>query len=257
MSLIGIASNEIFIVDDDAEVCDSLSMLFTLEGYRVTTFRDGTSFIAAARTRSPVCVLLDVHMPGKSGLDLLEELEAGNYPAPIFIMSSRRDIPTAVEAIRRGAYDFIEKRLDIDAMLARVREAIDNWARRRQQVDSGGDHLSFPGCDRLTPREREVLSQIAAAATSNEVAKTLGISRRSKVEKGFLAPARAPGQRSKSTKNACAIISGINSCFDPSMRRFSDAGLSRTGHAFRRRRTKTSKDETACGAARAAGAMRI
>jgi two-component system, LuxR family, response regulator FixJ len=178
--MIGISSKEIFIVDDDAAVCNCLSMAFTLEGYVATTFRDGMSFIAAARIRSPACVLLDVYMPGKSGLDILKELDATNYPAPIFIMSGRGDIPTAVEAIKAGACDFIEKRLDVDEMVARVRETIDGWARQQQQNGNGGEPLSrsFPGRDRLTPRERDVLRQITAAASNKEAAKYLGISRR-------------------------------------------------------------------------------
>jgi FixJ family two-component response regulator len=180
MSLIGLSNSEIFIVDDDAAVCDSLSMAFALGGFRVTTFGDGISVLAAARTRRPACVLLDVHMPGKSGLDILKEIDARNYPAPILIMSGRGDIPTAVEAIKGGAYDFIEKRVDADAMVARVREAIDRWADQRQQDGNGGEPASqsFFGCDRLTPRERDVLSQITAAASNKETARTLGISRR-------------------------------------------------------------------------------
>jgi two-component system response regulator FixJ len=180
MSMIGISSNEIFIVDDDAAVCELLSMTFTLEGYRVTTFKDGESFIAAARMRSPACVLLDVYMPCKSGLDILEELDAKHYPAPIVIMSGRGDIPTAVKAIKSGAYDFIEKRLDAEAMVACVREAIDGWGHQGQQNGNGGEPppASFPGCDRLTAREHDVLSQITAAASNKEAAKNLGISPR-------------------------------------------------------------------------------
>jgi two-component system, LuxR family, response regulator FixJ len=178
MSPRGVSRGEIFIVDDDADVCDALSQVFILEGYRVRTFTDGASFLAAARTRSPSCVLLDVHMPGKSGLDILRELDAKTYPAPIFIMSGHGDIPTAVEAIKSGAHDFIEKRSDVVAITARVRETIDGWARQRRQ--GGGELLSpsFPGCDRLTPRERDVLKQIAAAASNKEAAENLGISRR-------------------------------------------------------------------------------
>jgi len=172
-------SNEILIVDDDAALCGSLAMAFTLEGYQVTTFRDGRSFVDAARTRKPACVLLDVCTPGKSGLDILKEVDAGTYGAPIFIMSAHGDIPTAVEAIRRGACDFIEKRLAVDAFIARVRETIGVWARRRRE-NGDGEVLpaSFPGSDRLTPREREVLGRIIAAATNGETAEMLGISRR-------------------------------------------------------------------------------
>src|SRR5215472_2676290 len=110
MSLIGIPNNEIFIVDDDAAICDLLSTAFVAEGYQVTPFRDGASFIASARTRVPACVLLDLFMPERSGLDVLKELDARTYSAPILIMSGGGDIPTAVEAIKRGAHDFLEKR---------------------------------------------------------------------------------------------------------------------------------------------------
>jgi FixJ family two-component response regulator len=176
---IGISSNEIFIVDDDEAVCDALSIVFAVEGYQVTAFRDGTSFIASARKRCPACVLLDVCMPVKSGLDILKELDARNYPAPILIMSGSGNIPMAVEAIGDGACDFFEKRLGTDAIVARVRETISGWPPKRQQ-HSNRSHASqpFPGYHLLTPRERDVLGQVTAAASSREAARALGISQR-------------------------------------------------------------------------------
>jgi two-component system response regulator FixJ len=179
MSLIAI-SQEILIVDDDVAACASLSMTFTLEGYRVMTFRDGKSFLAAARARTPACVLLDVYMPAKSGLEVLEELDPGTYPAPIFIMSARGDIPTAVKAIKGGAHDFIEKRLDAGTIVALVRDAINGWPPERQRGPDGGAGLSLPfaGGDRLTIREHDVLNLIARAASSKEAARILGISPR-------------------------------------------------------------------------------
>jgi two-component system response regulator FixJ len=179
MSLIDISSNELFIVDDDATVSDLLSMAFTVEGYHVTRFGDGSSFIASARTRTPACVLLDLFMPAKSGLDILKELDARNYSAPIFIMSGGGDIPTAVEAIKNGAYDFLEKQIGADAMVARVRQTIECWSPGRNR-ESSGEPLSqsFAPCGRLTQRERDVLNQVVAAASSKEAARNLGISRR-------------------------------------------------------------------------------
>ena len=168
------SNGEIFIVDDDPVIRDSLSMTFTLAGYRVRTFVDGISFIAAARARTPACALLDVYMPGKSGLDILKEIDARNYGAPIFILSGRSDIPTAIAAIRNGAFDFIEKRDDIGTIVARVGQAIEAYARRREPSLS----LSFPGCEQLTPREHVVLAQITAGVRNREAAKTLGISQR-------------------------------------------------------------------------------
>jgi FixJ family two-component response regulator len=179
MSLIGISSNEIFIVDDDAAICDLLSNAFTVEGYQVTPFRDGASFVASARARQPVCVLLDLFMPGKSGLEILKELDARSYAAPVFIMSGGGDIPAAVEAIKNGAYDFLEKRLGPDAMVARVRQAIGDWRPGRNRKSNGEpSSSSLASCDRLTQRERDVLNQVISAASSKEAARNLGISRR-------------------------------------------------------------------------------
>jgi two-component system response regulator FixJ len=173
------ASNEVFIVDDDPTVRDVLSNIFNQAGYRAISFEDGPSFVAAARERMPACVILDIYMPGRSGLEMLKDLDARNYAAPIFIASARGDIPSAVEAIKLGAFDFIEKRLDADNLVERVRDAIE--ARAQLPRNGAGAEVAapdFPGCDLLTRREREVLALIAASATNKEAALDLGISQR-------------------------------------------------------------------------------
>lgn len=169
---------EIFIVDDDQAVRDALSVVFSLEGYRVTSFGEGTSFLEAAHLITPACILLDVHMPGLSGLDVLKKLNAQHYAAPIFIISGQADIPMAVDAIKHGALDFIEKPFDANTVVARVREAIEVWVRRAE--NGYGDILpsQFLGQDLLTPREREVLGQIAGGASNKEAGRKLGISPR-------------------------------------------------------------------------------
>jgi two-component system response regulator FixJ len=179
----GQADDEVFIVDDDPTVRDVLSEVFDQAGYKAISFVDGASFIAAARERIPACVILDIYMPGRSGLEILKDIDAANYPAPIFIASGRGDIPSAVEAIKLGAFDFIEKRLDADTLVGRVRDAVEARAQRQQngqQNGSGADFpsLDFPGCDLLTRREREVLALIATSATNKEAALNLGISQR-------------------------------------------------------------------------------
>jgi two-component system, LuxR family, response regulator FixJ len=171
--------SDLFIVDDDANVRDALSAVFTVAGYRVTRFAEGESFLAAARATTPSCILLDVHMPGRSGLDVLKEIDAHRYGAPIFVISAQGDIPMAIEAIRNGAFDFIEKPFDPETVLTRVRTAVESWTRRAAN-GNGVDlrSLKWPGSERLTPRERDVLTQIAGGASNKEAGRQLGISPR-------------------------------------------------------------------------------
>jgi len=178
MPQMGQAQGEIFIVDDDPLVRDALSVVFTLAGYKVRAFADGASFVAAARAETPACIILDVHMPGRSGLDILKALNAEHYPTPIFIISGQGDIPMAVETIRHGALDFIEKPFNGEAVVTRVRAAIEARARRTEAGGLEALAAQFPGRDLLTPREREVLSKIAEGASNKEAGRLLGISPR-------------------------------------------------------------------------------
>lgn len=159
--------------------CKILSEVFAQAGYRPISFADGGSFVAAARERIPACVILDIYMPGRSGLEILKDLDAPNYPAPIFVASGRGDIPSAVEAIKNGAFDFIEKRLDAATLVARVGDAIKARSQLRQNGNGAGTAAAaFPGSELLTRREHEVLALIAASATNKEAAVKLGISQR-------------------------------------------------------------------------------
>jgi two-component system, LuxR family, response regulator FixJ len=168
--------SEIFIVDDDPSVRAALSVVFSGEGYQVTSFGEGETFLNAARSRTPGCVLIDVHLPGCSGLEVLRKLDAQHYPAPVLVISGHGDIPTAVDAIRNGALDFIEKPFDPVIVVMRVRDAMDAW----QNLNREDTILTrdFPGHDRLTARERDVLERIARGASNKEAGRELGISPR-------------------------------------------------------------------------------
>jgi len=172
------AGGEIFVVDDDPAVRDVLSTVLVREGFQVTNFADGASLLASARTRTPICIILDVHIPGRSGLDILKELNAQDYPAPIFIMSGQGDIPMAVNAIKSGALDFIEKPFRGSEIVTRVREAIEAQTRRREEPAGDPGSFYFPGREPLTRREQDVLGRIIAGASSKEAGRELGISPR-------------------------------------------------------------------------------
>jgi FixJ family two-component response regulator len=170
---------EIFVVDDDPAVRETLSIVLSAGGYQVVCFADGAALLAVARTRTPSCILLDVHIPGKSGLDVLKELHGEDYPAPIFIISGQGDIAMAVSAIKNGALDFIEKPFRGNEIVARLNEAIDAYTRRQSQNSAAkAESLYFPGREPLTRREREVLERFAAGASNKEAGRELGISPR-------------------------------------------------------------------------------
>src|SRR5260370_4739962 len=154
-------------------------MVLSAGGYQVICFGDGAALVAIARNRTPACILADVHIPGKSGLDILKELHGEDYPAPIFMISGQGDITMAVNAIQSGALDFIEKPFRGSEIVARLNEAIEAYARRQAQ-DSASRiaSLHFPGREPLTRRDREVLEQFTAGASNKEAGRQLGISPR-------------------------------------------------------------------------------
>jgi FixJ family two-component response regulator len=179
MAEIATPHGEIFVVDDDPAVRETLSVVLSAAGYQVVCFADGAALLAVARSRSPLCIFLDVHIPGRSGLDILKELHAEDYPAPIFMISGRGDIAMAVDAIRHGALDFIEKPFRGPAIVTRVEEAVGAFARRQLEDQvSKLTQLHFPGREPLTFRERNVLELLSSGVSNKEAGRQLGISPR-------------------------------------------------------------------------------
>lgn len=161
----------IHVVDDDASVLDALGIILRMEGYEVQGFASGDAFVRALAQRSPDCVILDVHMPGRSGLDILRILEKSRFPSPVIVITGQGDIPMAVQAVKLGALDFFEKPFDVDRLIERVRQAID-------MTPGGPVQSGFAGDDRLSERETEVLAQVVGGARDKEAALALGISPR-------------------------------------------------------------------------------
>jgi two-component system response regulator FixJ len=166
----------VFIVEDDAAVRDSLGLLLGLQGFRTQAFGCAEDFLRVYQPAWAGCLLLDVRMPGMSGLELQEALRQQNLALPIIIMTAHGDIATVRTALRSGAVDFLEKPVDPDALLAAIRTALDaDAARRRAAQDAEGTRQRLSV---LTARERQVMELVAKGCHNREIATTLGISPR-------------------------------------------------------------------------------
>jgi two-component system, LuxR family, response regulator FixJ len=170
---------EIFIVDDDENMRGILKAILSLEGFPVIGFADGETFLKTASTRIPVCIFLDIVMPGRSGLEILKELTARRYEAPIFLISGLDDTPTVVDALKHGAHDFLNKPFDPYTAVQRVRDAVELWsARDKKRNPSEIEAMEFPGKVQLTRREADVLAQIVRGLSSRDTSRILGIGKR-------------------------------------------------------------------------------
>jgi two-component system response regulator FixJ len=176
---IAMPASEIIIVDDNENWRDMLAAILELEGYAVTGFSDGKSFLDGAADRTPICVFLDIFMPGPSGLKVLKKLSEIGYQAPIFLISARADAPVLLEGMRNGALGVIEKPFDPYTAVLRVRQAVALWADRASDGKAAPDgQRRPPGEARLTPQEYAMLTQIAGGTGNEEAAKRLGLSLR-------------------------------------------------------------------------------
>lgn len=172
-----IASEQtVFIVEDDAAVRDSLGLLLGLKGYRTQAFVCAEDFLRVYQSAWAGCLLLDIRMPGMSGLELQKALQKKGVALPIIIMTAHGDVPTVRTALKSGAIDFLEKPVDPDALLASVRTAFDSDAAQRRaarEAEQTERKLSV-----LTARERQVMELVAKGCHNREIASTLGISPR-------------------------------------------------------------------------------
>jgi two-component system, LuxR family, response regulator FixJ len=169
----------IVVVDDNEDMRELLTLILSTEGYPIASFADGDLFLRKADASLPICVFLDIVMPGRSGLHILKELNARRYVAPVFIMSARNDTPTVVEALKSGAQDFLHKPFDPYTAVQRVRDALDFWSGRNEKK-SASDLIrtEFPGNVRLTRREAEVLAELIKGASRSEIGKSLAVGKR-------------------------------------------------------------------------------
>jgi len=169
----------VFVLDDEAEVRDMLRETLRGAGYECICFADSSGLLATARSHVPVCILLDVCLRNSSGIDLLRDLPAKEYPAPILVISRRADAATVVISIKLGADDFVEKPFEPSELITRIDQIAERQeARDAQALPAAIESLRFPGRERLSSREVEVLRNLVSGASAKTIGKGLGISPR-------------------------------------------------------------------------------
>jgi two-component system response regulator FixJ len=170
------ASPTVFVVDDDESVRGSLHFLLRSAGLESRAFGSAPEFLGAYDPAQPGCLVLDVRMPGMSGLELQQELNLRGAVIPVVFITGHGDIPMAVEAMQHGAHDFLQKPFRDEDLIERVRRALAKDAKARAALEEHKtirEHL-----ESLTPREREVLALMARGKPNKIMAHELGVSQR-------------------------------------------------------------------------------
>ncbi len=164
----------VFVADDDQEVRESIRWLIESVNLAVETFGSGQEFLDAYDPNKPGCVVLDVRMPQSSGLELQKKLLARGLEIPVIVVSAYGSVPVAVEAMKAGAVDFIEKPFSDQALLDRIHQAIakDQDVRRRKAKRAE----VAARLEELTSREREVMDLVVVGKATKQIAVDLGIS---------------------------------------------------------------------------------
>jgi len=164
------------VIDDDEALRDSLSFLLSSVDIPVVTYASATEFLKVLPEISTGCIVTDIRMPGMSGIELLRHLKQGGSPLQVIVITGHGDVPLAVEAMRLGAADFIEKPFDDEVFIASVRTAI---ARQKQEDRSHALKSEVhKRLDTLSARERQVLDGLVAGNPNKRIAFDLGISPR-------------------------------------------------------------------------------
>jgi FixJ family two-component response regulator len=166
----------VFVVDDDPSVRTSTERLVRSVGFKVQTFASAKEFLASARPDEPACLVLDVRMPGLSGLDLQRELARSGVDIPIIFMTGHGDIPMTVRAMKAGAVEFLTKPMRKQALLDAIRAAIErDRAARTERLEARQLRQRY---EQLTAREREVMARVVAGLLSKQIAGELATTER-------------------------------------------------------------------------------
>ena len=164
----------VFVIDDDPSIREAITSLIRSVGMSVQAFGSAKEFMASSRPNAPACLVLDVRMPGLSGLELQRELTDAGISIPIIFITGHGDIPMSVRAMKAGAVEFLTKPFRDQDLLDAIEQAIDRDRElRKQQAGIADLRDRF---ERLTPREREVMELVGAGLLKKQSAVRLGIS---------------------------------------------------------------------------------
>jgi FixJ family two-component response regulator len=166
----------IHLIDDDEEFRKAVSRLLRIAGYEVETYASAGDFLLAPQRDRPGCILLDIQMPGPSGLDLQKALTMQPQGPPIIFLTGHGDIPASVRAMKEGAIDFLTKPVEREALLNAIQSALEKDAQNRRIRDQLRD---WRACyEALTGREREVFEGVVAGKLNKQIAAELGTAER-------------------------------------------------------------------------------
>jgi FixJ family two-component response regulator len=166
----------IHVVDDDESLRTALLRLLELAGFEARGYASAGEFLLHPPPNRPSCLLLDVRMPGPSGLDLQDALEENGVPLPIVFLTGHADVPSTVQALKGGAVDFLEKPIQRDALLAALGRALARDAAQRAASAEASELRALFAT--LSTREREVFDRIVAGKLNKQIADELGSSER-------------------------------------------------------------------------------
>ncbi len=170
------AEQTVFVVDDEPDVRAALRLLIKSVGFQVECFESADEFFTQYDPVRQGCLILDVRMPGMSGMDLQEKLHASQSILPIIMISGHGEIPMAVKAVQNGAIDFLQKPFSDQQLLDRIAQALElDSSRRNNQAEKLAIQEKFAS---LTPREKEILNEVVAGKLNKVIAYDLGISTR-------------------------------------------------------------------------------
>jgi two-component system response regulator FixJ len=166
----------VFIVDDDESIRKSMCFLMKSAGLHAQSYGNANAFLDCYRSDLSGCLVVDIRMPGMSGLELQRELNRQGSRLPLIIVTGHGDIAMAVQAMKEGAVDFIEKPFDDEVMLNRIQECLKSYAQSQEEQQKATQWSSRVAA--LTPREKEVMTMLAEGKANKVIANELGISSR-------------------------------------------------------------------------------